>query len=50
MKKKFDAVQFQRGVREELSKKYSTNRDLFLRELKEKYGRLRRQKVGTQIR
>jgi len=37
MRKKFDAVKFQRKVREELSKKYSTNRDAFLRELKEKY-------------
>jgi len=50
MKKKFDAVKFQRKVREELSKKYSTNRDAFLRELREKYGHLKRGKVGTHIR
>jgi len=50
VKKKFDAVEFQRKVREELSKKYSTNRDTFLRELKEKYGHLKRQKDGTHIR
>ena len=36
MKKKFDAVEFQRRVREELGKKYSTNRDVFLRQLKGK--------------
>lgn len=46
MKKRFDAVKFQRKIREELSKKYSTSRDAFLRELKEKYGHLKRQKVG----
>ncbi len=44
MKKKFDAVDFQRRVREDLSKKYTSNREAFLRELKEKYGKLRRQK------
>jgi len=38
MKKKFDAVKFQRKVREELSKKYNVDREAFLRELKEKYG------------
>ncbi|MFQ6003077.1 MAG: hypothetical protein ACE5KJ_04960 [Candidatus Zixiibacteriota bacterium] len=50
MKKKFDAVKFQRKAREELSKKYTTNRESFLRELKEKYGYLRKQRVGTHIR
>jgi len=50
MKKKFDAVKFQLKVREELSKKYSSNREAFLRELKEKYGDLQKQKVGMQIR
>ena len=45
-KKKFDAVQFQRKVREELSEKYGSNREQFLRELKEEYGYLRKQKVG----
>lgn len=38
MKKKFDAVKFQRKVREELGKKYNSNRKAFLRELREKYG------------
>ena len=50
MRKRFDAVKFQRKVREELSKRYSTNRDAFLRELKEKYGYLQKQKVSTHIR
>ncbi len=49
MKKKFDAVKFQRKAREELSKEYTTNRESFLRELKEKYGHLRKQKVRTHI-
>jgi len=49
VKKKFDTVKFQRKVREELSKKYYTNREVFLRELKEKYGHLQEQKVGTHI-
>lgn len=50
MKKKFDAVEFQRKVREELSGEYLSNREAFLRELKEKYGNLQKQKVGTHIR
>ncbi|KKM06868.1 hypothetical protein LCGC14_1739680 [marine sediment metagenome] len=49
MKKKFDAVKFQRKVREEMSEKYCSNREAFLRELKEKYGNLQKQKVGTHI-
>ncbi len=44
MKKKFDAVKFQREVREELSEKYNSNRKAFLRELKEKYHHLQKQK------
>ena len=47
MKKRFDAVKFQRKVREELSNKYSSDRETFLRELREKYGHLRKQKSGT---
>jgi len=49
MKKTFDAVDFQRRVREELGKKYTSSREAFLRELKEKYGNLRKQKgeIGT---
>ncbi|MCL0040912.1 hypothetical protein M1M90_02335 [Thermodesulfovibrionales bacterium] len=50
MKKKFDAVKFQRKVCEELSEKYSSNREAFLRELKEKYGNLQKRKAGTHIR
>ena len=47
MKKKFDAVGFQRKVRQKLSKSYSSNRGNFLKELREKYGYSRKQKVGT---
>ena len=50
MKKKFDAVKFQRKVREELSKKYNVDREAFLRELKEKYGHLRKKKADAQKR
>jgi ribosomal protein L29 len=50
MKKKFDAVKFQRKIREELSEKYLSERETFLRELKEKYGDLQKQKIGTHIR
>jgi len=41
-----DAVKFQRKIREELSEKYNSDRDAFLCELREKYGNLRKQKVG----
>ncbi len=37
MKKKFDAVQFQRKVREELGKKYLSDPKAFARELRTKY-------------
>ena len=40
MKKKFDAVKFQREVREDLSKEYNSNPEVFLCKLKEKYGYL----------
>ena len=40
MKKKFDAVKFQRKMREELSERYNSDRDAFLCELK-RYGDLR---------
>ena len=50
MSRKFDAVDFQRKMREELSEKYNSNREAFLRELKEKYGSLRKQKPGRRIR
>jgi len=38
MKKTFDAVNFQRKVRAELSKQYLENREAFLKELTGKYG------------
>jgi hypothetical protein len=44
MKKTFDAVNFQRKVRGELSKAYLENREAFLKELKEKYGNLKKSK------
>lgn len=40
MKKRFDAVKFQRKIRMELSKKYIADPEAFFRELKEKYGNL----------
>jgi len=43
MKKKFDAVQFQRKIREKLGKEYSKNRKNFLRSLREKFGNLQPQ-------
>jgi hypothetical protein len=42
MKKTFDAVNFQRKVRAELSKQYLENREAFLKELTEKYGKLKK--------
>ena len=45
-----DAVKFQRKIREELSKNYNSDRDAFLCELREKYGNLRKQKVGKPTR
>ena len=48
MKKKFDAVKFQRKVREEMSRKYSADRKAFLRELREKYSHLQKQKSSAQ--
>lgn len=50
MKKKFDAVQFQRKAREQLSKKYREDREAFLRELKEKYGDKSQRTVNTEAR
>jgi len=44
MKKKFDAVQFQRKVREELGGKYLSDKKAFIKELKLKYGSLKRGK------
>ncbi len=50
MKKRFDAVKFQRKIREELGKRYSVNRDEFLRELNKKYGHLQKQQTSTKTR
>lgn len=47
MKKRLDAVGFQREAREELSEKYATDREDFLRELKKKYGHLRKQRLDV---
>ena len=44
MKKKFDAVNFQRKVRAELGKQYLENREAFLKELTGKYGKLKKSK------
>ncbi len=49
MKKKFDAVKFQRKRGEELSKRYNSDREAFLRELKGKYGSLRKGKTGRLV-
>ena len=46
MKKTFDAVAFQRKVRERLSQQYRTNREQFVRELRQQYGHLRTQRAG----
>ena len=50
MKKKFDAVEFQRKVREELSREYCADPKAFLRKLKEEYGHLQKQKRGARTR
>jgi hypothetical protein len=46
MKKTFDAVAFQRKIRERLSQQYAANREQFVRELRRKYGHLRTQRTG----
>ncbi|KAF5417114.1 MAG: hypothetical protein C5S48_01050 [Candidatus Methanogaster sp.] len=49
MKKKFDAVEFQRKIRKELGEKYLSDREGFLYELEEKYGVFQKQKVDTHV-
>jgi hypothetical protein len=44
MKKTFDAVNFQRQIRAELSKQYLENREAFLKELTGKYRKLKKSK------
>jgi hypothetical protein len=48
MKKKFDAVEFQRKARQELSQLYSSDRQAFLRRLQEKYGHLQKKNISRQ--
>jgi hypothetical protein len=50
MKKKFDAVEFQRKIRLELSEKYNSNREEFLNELKRKYSELPEHKTHNHVR
>ena len=45
MKKRFDALKFQQETRKELSEKYNSNREEFMRELNAKYGDLRTKAV-----
>jgi hypothetical protein len=44
MKKTFDAVNFQRKIRAELSKQYLENREAFFKELTGKYRKLKKSK------
>jgi len=44
MKKTFDAVNFQRKARAELGKQYLEDREAFLEELAERYGKLKKSK------
>lgn len=50
MKKKIDAVKLQREIRLKLAEKYLKARDKELQELKEKFGHLKKKKVGTHFR
>jgi hypothetical protein len=47
MVKKIDAVKLQREVRLKLGEKYLKSREDELRELKQKFGHLKKEKVGT---
>ena len=44
MEKTFDAVNFQRKIRAELSKQYLENREAFFKELAGKYRKLKKSK------
>jgi len=46
-KRKFDAVKFQREVREGLSREYLADPEGFVRKLRERYGRSGRRKGAT---
>ncbi len=45
MKKKFDAVKFQRKVRKNLSAEYLANPEAFMQRLKKKYGQAGKQRL-----
>jgi len=48
MEKRFDTVEFQRKVRKKFSEQYSSDREAFVRELKDKYGHLPKGKTKAQ--
>ena len=50
MKKSFDAVGFQRRARAELSEKYLKDREVFLKDLKKRYGKLGKAKSQGKVR
>lgn len=50
MEKKIDAVKLMREIRTKLAEKYLKSRDEELKELKEKFGHLKKEKVGTHSR
>ena len=43
MKKEIDAVQLQRDIRSKLSEKYAKSREIELKELRTKFGHLKKQ-------
>lgn len=47
MEKKIDSVKLQREIRLKIGEKYLKSRDDELKELKEKFGHLRKKKVST---
>jgi len=47
MKRTFDAVKFQREVREALSKQYTSDPKGFVKELRKEYGGARKRRVGV---
>ena len=46
MEKKIDSVKLMREIRLQLSEKYSKSRETELKELKERYGHLKKKKVS----
>jgi len=45
-KKKIDSVELQRSIREKLSKRYEQSREIEIKELRERFAHLRREKVS----